>query len=151
MLATAFAGLIAAGITSRMEGVGGKKAWEWLFIIEGAMTVVIAILVLPLMTDYPLQSKHVFLSQDIQLLAVSIHIFSGFCCCIMLTYSCRNGVSVRKMPVSLMKTLSLSSGDLNKPLLIPSCTCLLLCRWHLSLPNLSTTSSPRLSAHLDTM
>lgn len=72
MLATAFAGLIAAGITSQMEGVGGRKSWEWLFIIEGGITVVIAILVLPLMTDYPLQSKHIFLSRDIQLLAVSI-------------------------------------------------------------------------------
>lgn len=78
MLATAFAGLIAAGITSRMEGVGGKKAWEWLFIIEGAMTVVIAILLLPLMTDYPLQSKHLFLSHDIQLLAVSFRILLCF-------------------------------------------------------------------------
>ena len=72
MLATAFAGLIAAGITSQMEGVGGKKSWEWLFIIEGAMTVVIAVLLLPLMTDYPLQSKHIFLPRDLQLLAVSI-------------------------------------------------------------------------------
>lgn len=72
MLATAFSGLIAAGITSQMEGVGGKKAWEWLFIIEGVMTVVIALLLLPLMTDYPLQSKHIFLSRDVQLFAVCI-------------------------------------------------------------------------------
>ncbi|KAI1083105.1 retrograde regulation protein 2 [Whalleya microplaca] len=69
MLATAFSGLIAAGITSRMEGAGGKPAWEWLFIIEGSMTVVIALLLLPLMVDYPLQSKHILLSRDLQLMA----------------------------------------------------------------------------------
>lgn len=44
---------------------------EWLFIIEGAMTVVIALLLLPLLTDYPLQSKHLFISHDQQLYAVS--------------------------------------------------------------------------------
>ncbi|KAK6849064.1 fad-binding domain-containing protein [Apiospora arundinis] len=65
----AFSGLIAAGITSRMEGAAGRPAWEWLFIIEGSMTVVIAILVLPLLTDYPLQSKHILLSRELQLYA----------------------------------------------------------------------------------
>jgi MFS family permease len=71
MMATAFSGLIAAGITSRMEGAGGRPAWEWLFIIEGSMTVVIAILLLPFLTDYPLQSKHMFIPRDLQLIAVS--------------------------------------------------------------------------------
>ncbi|KAK8857004.1 MFS general substrate transporter [Apiospora arundinis] len=69
MIATAFSGLIAAGITSRMEGAAGRPAWEWLFIIEGSMTVIIAILVLPLLTDYPLQSKHILLSRELQLYA----------------------------------------------------------------------------------
>ncbi|GME48319.1 putative transporter [Neofusicoccum parvum] len=69
MLATAFSGLIAAGITSRMEGKAGRPAWEWLFIIEGSMTVVIALLIMPLLPDYPLQSKHYWLSSDHQALA----------------------------------------------------------------------------------
>ncbi|KAK8017783.1 hypothetical protein PG993_014109 [Apiospora rasikravindrae] len=69
MIATAFSGLIAAGITSRMEGAAGRPAWEWLFIIEGSLTVVIAIILLPLLTDYPLQSKHLFLSRELQLYA----------------------------------------------------------------------------------
>jgi len=30
MLASAFRGLIAAGIIARMQGVGGRPAWEWL-------------------------------------------------------------------------------------------------------------------------
>ncbi|ORY66004.1 major facilitator superfamily domain-containing protein [Pseudomassariella vexata] len=69
MLATAFSGLIAAAITSNMEGAAGRPAWEWLFIIEGAMTVVIAIIFLPVLIDYPLQSKHIFISRDLQLYA----------------------------------------------------------------------------------
>ncbi|KAK1492159.1 hypothetical protein CCUS01_14121 [Colletotrichum cuscutae] len=69
MLATAFSGLIAAGITSGMEGKAGRPSWEWLFIIQGAMTVVIALLLQPLLTDYPLQNKHLFISREHQLYA----------------------------------------------------------------------------------
>ncbi|KAH8658361.1 major facilitator superfamily domain-containing protein [Xylariales sp. PMI_506] len=67
MLATAFSGLIAAGIDARMDGAAGRPSWEWLFIIEGSMTAVIAVLILPLLTDYPLQSKHIFISHKHQL------------------------------------------------------------------------------------
>lgn len=35
------------------------------------MTVGIALMLLPLLTDYPLQSKHLFLSRKMQLYAVS--------------------------------------------------------------------------------
>ncbi|KAF6803646.1 hypothetical protein CSOJ01_10777 [Colletotrichum sojae] len=69
MVATAFSGLIAAGIVSKMEGKAGRPSWEWLFIIEGAMTVVIALMLLPLLTDYPLQSKHFFVTREHQLYA----------------------------------------------------------------------------------
>lgn len=71
MVATAFSGLIAAGITSQMQNVRGRYAWEWLFIIEGAMTIGVALLFLPLLPDYPLQSKHLFLTREHQLMAVS--------------------------------------------------------------------------------
>ncbi|KAI8998868.1 MFS general substrate transporter [Trametes punicea] len=37
-LASAFSGLLAAAIV-RMDGVGGKPGWAWLFILEGAFTV----------------------------------------------------------------------------------------------------------------
>ncbi|TFK25155.1 MFS general substrate transporter [Coprinopsis marcescibilis] len=36
-LSGAFSGLLAAAI-SGMEGVGGKKGWEWIFILEGLFT-----------------------------------------------------------------------------------------------------------------
>lgn len=35
------------------------------------MTVVIALLMTPLLTDYPLQSKHLFITREQQLIAVS--------------------------------------------------------------------------------
>ncbi|XHG07690.1 hypothetical protein AWENTII_010825 [Aspergillus wentii] len=69
MLASAFGGLIAAGIVARMEGKLGRPAWEWLFIIEGSMTIVIALLVIPFIPDYPGSTKRWWLNHQHQVLA----------------------------------------------------------------------------------
>ncbi|OQE19562.1 hypothetical protein PENSTE_c015G09378 [Penicillium steckii] len=69
MLASAFGGLIAAGIVARMEGKLGRPAWEWLFIIEGSMTIAIAILVIAFIPDYPGTTKRWWMSHEHQILA----------------------------------------------------------------------------------
>ena len=43
ILATAFAGLIAAGIFHGLDDVAGIAGWRWLFILQGVVTFVIAI------------------------------------------------------------------------------------------------------------
>ncbi|KAH7014086.1 major facilitator superfamily transporter [Microdochium trichocladiopsis] len=53
LVAQAFGGLIAAGILANMEGVGGIRAWRWLFILEGAITVAIGGLAVFILPDYP--------------------------------------------------------------------------------------------------
>ncbi|KAJ9139464.1 Pantothenate transporter liz1 [Pleurostoma richardsiae] len=53
LLSGAFGGLIAAGITSRMDGVSGLSAWRWLFIIEGCMTIVVAMAAIFMLPDLP--------------------------------------------------------------------------------------------------
>ncbi|KAI1254959.1 hypothetical protein MGN70_003021 [Eutypa lata] len=57
MLSGAFSGLIAAGITSGMDGVRGLLAWRWLFIIEGAITVFIALGAIFILPDFPANTK----------------------------------------------------------------------------------------------
>lgn len=57
LAAQAFGGLIGAGILSGMEGKGGLRSWRWLFIIEGAITVVLSSAALFLMPDYPRTTK----------------------------------------------------------------------------------------------
>ncbi|KAL5455860.1 hypothetical protein PMIN06_004237 [Paraphaeosphaeria minitans] len=42
LISGAFGGLVTAGITSNMNNVKGLRAWRWVFIIEGAITVVMA-------------------------------------------------------------------------------------------------------------
>ncbi|KAI5868110.1 retrograde regulation protein 2 [Durotheca rogersii] len=52
-LSSAFGGLIAAGIIGGMDGAGGYPAWRWVFIIEGAITIVAAFAGYLLLPNYP--------------------------------------------------------------------------------------------------
>ncbi|KAF9449671.1 MFS general substrate transporter [Macrolepiota fuliginosa MF-IS2] len=51
-IAGAFGGLLAYGI-ERMEGVGGLHGWQWIFCLEGIVTVLVAFLGYFIMHDYP--------------------------------------------------------------------------------------------------
>jgi MFS family permease len=51
-LAGGFGGLIAAGI-GKLDGHRGYKGWRWVFIIEGAITCVIAIAWYFTLPDFP--------------------------------------------------------------------------------------------------
>ncbi|KIW27007.1 uncharacterized protein PV07_06789 [Cladophialophora immunda] len=54
--AGAFGGLLARGIIE-MDGVGGKSGWSWIFILEGLLTLIIAIIAFWTMNDYPSTAK----------------------------------------------------------------------------------------------
>ncbi|KAL7412091.1 major facilitator superfamily transporter [Mrakia frigida] len=51
-LSGAFGGLIAFGIL-RMEGVGGRAGWQWLYLLEGLVTVLFGVTVYWLLPDGP--------------------------------------------------------------------------------------------------
>ncbi|EMC98125.1 hypothetical protein BAUCODRAFT_413899 [Baudoinia panamericana UAMH 10762] len=51
-IAGAFSGLLAYGI-SFMDGVGGLEGWRWIFILEGIVTVLVAVLAFFVMYDFP--------------------------------------------------------------------------------------------------
>ncbi|GAB1200642.1 hypothetical protein APSETT444_010016 [Aspergillus pseudonomiae] len=57
ILATAFAGLIAAGIFHGMDDLAGLSGWQWLFILQGAITFVIAVLSIFTLPDDPLVTR----------------------------------------------------------------------------------------------
>lgn len=48
----AFGGLLAAGI-SNMNGIGGKPAWAWIFILEGLLSVIVGALSFFILQDFP--------------------------------------------------------------------------------------------------
>ncbi|KAL1837889.1 hypothetical protein VTJ49DRAFT_3293 [Mycothermus thermophilus] len=68
LISGAFSGLIAAGVTWGMDGTRGLSAWQWLFIIEGATTVAIAIGCYFVLPNFPRTTK--WLSEEERALAV---------------------------------------------------------------------------------
>ncbi|TFK28785.1 sugar transporter [Coprinopsis marcescibilis] len=57
IISNAFGALMASGILSGMEGKLGQAAWRWLFYIEGAVTIAVAILAIFILPDFPTTSK----------------------------------------------------------------------------------------------
>ncbi|KAL4888487.1 MFS general substrate transporter [Aspergillus ambiguus] len=53
ILSGSFAGLIAAGVFSRLEGYQGMGGWRWLFIIEGLLSLAAATIAFALLPDTP--------------------------------------------------------------------------------------------------
>ncbi|OCT49794.1 putative transporter [Cladophialophora carrionii] len=52
VLVGGFSNILAYGLM-QMEGVGGQRGWQWIFIIEGIMTVVVAIIAWFIIVDFP--------------------------------------------------------------------------------------------------
>jgi MFS family permease len=53
LVSGAFGGLVTAGITSNMDYTKGLRAWRWVFIIEGVITVVIAVSAFWVLPNFP--------------------------------------------------------------------------------------------------
>ncbi|KAL1901142.1 hypothetical protein Cpir12675_000631 [Ceratocystis pirilliformis] len=60
-IAGSFGGLLAAAI-SKMDGIGGKQGWAWIFILEGLLTVIVGLLSFFFVHDFPHEAK--FLTDD---------------------------------------------------------------------------------------
>ena len=53
LLSGAFSGLISAGITNGLDGARGMRAWRWLFIIEGVITIFLAFCAFFVLPNFP--------------------------------------------------------------------------------------------------
>lgn len=53
LLSGAFGNLIAAGILSGLDGERGLSSWQWLYIIEGVITVFVGLLIMVILPDFP--------------------------------------------------------------------------------------------------
>ena len=57
LISNAFSALVGAGVLSNMQGVLGHAAWRWLFWIEGAITMSVAISAAFILPDLPHNSR----------------------------------------------------------------------------------------------
>ncbi|KAH9979384.1 MFS general substrate transporter [Lactifluus volemus] len=67
LVSNAFGSLIASGILSGMQGKLGHASWRWLFYIEGALTISVAIIAAFVLPDFPENSQHFLSPEEIQL------------------------------------------------------------------------------------
>ncbi|KAK9235607.1 major facilitator superfamily domain-containing protein [Lipomyces kononenkoae] len=56
-LANMFGGLIGAGVLGNLSGTRGISGWRWLFIIDGSVTVTVALTGMVILPNFPSSSK----------------------------------------------------------------------------------------------
>ncbi len=52
-MAGLFSGLVAWAVAKDLEGVDGRHAWQWLFLVEGIPTIALGIMVWLLLPGMP--------------------------------------------------------------------------------------------------
>ncbi|KAF7555293.1 hypothetical protein G7Z17_g2279 [Cylindrodendrum hubeiense] len=57
ILASSFSGLIAAGVFAGLDGKMGLAGWRWLFIIQGAVSILVSIVAFFTLPDSPLKTQ----------------------------------------------------------------------------------------------
>ncbi|KAG2352673.1 MFS general substrate transporter [Suillus spraguei] len=67
-ISNAFSALIASGILASLDGTLGFAGWRWLFVVEGILTIVVAVSAIWILPDFP-SSPSVWLLPDEQILA----------------------------------------------------------------------------------
>lgn len=67
-VSNAFSTLIASGILAGLDGTLGFTAWRWLFLVEGTLTIIVAVCAIWILPDFP-STPSVWLSSDEQTLA----------------------------------------------------------------------------------
>ncbi|EON96064.1 putative tartrate transporter protein [Phaeoacremonium minimum UCRPA7] len=65
LISNAFSALIGAGVLSNMQGTLGHPAWRWLFWIEGAITMAVAVSAAFILPDLPHNSRG-FTEEELQ-------------------------------------------------------------------------------------
>lgn len=55
-------GFLAAGILTTMDNLAGLHSWQWFFLIEGAASIVVAIVAFFVLPDWPHNTR--FLTQE---------------------------------------------------------------------------------------
>lgn len=56
IIASAFGGLLASAIAN-MDGIQGRSNWRWIFILEGILTILVAITAFFCVSDFPSEAK----------------------------------------------------------------------------------------------
>jgi len=67
LISNAFGSLMASSILSGMQGKLGYAAWRWLFYIEGTLTILVAILAMFVLPDFPENTRGFLSPEEVRL------------------------------------------------------------------------------------
>ncbi|GJE84988.1 MFS general substrate transporter [Phanerochaete sordida] len=70
IISNAFGALLASGILDGMDGKLGRAAWRWLFFIEGALTMFVALCATFILPDFPATTRRRWFSEAERRLAL---------------------------------------------------------------------------------
>ena len=135
LLSGAFSGLISAGIRNGLDGARGRRAWRWLFIIEGVITIFIAFIGYLALPNFPRTTK--WLTEEERQLAIW-----------RLDEDIGEDDWVESKNLTFFHGMKLAFQDIKTWILVRSSVtssyfCILItCRWFLSLASLPPAPSP---------
>ncbi|KAI0751515.1 MFS general substrate transporter [Daedaleopsis nitida] len=69
LIGTLFSGLLQAAVYTNLNGLSGRSGWRWLFIIDGVITMPIALYGFLVFPDVPTTTKVFYLSDEERLLS----------------------------------------------------------------------------------
>ncbi|KAH9894422.1 MFS general substrate transporter [Cubamyces lactineus] len=69
LIGTLFSGVLQAAVYTHLNGVAGRSGWRWLFIIDGIITMPIALYGFLMFPDVPTTTKAFYLSEEERLLS----------------------------------------------------------------------------------
>lgn len=76
---TMISGYLQSAVLAGLNGTGGLAAWRWVFIIDGLITIVVALLGLLVFPDTPEQTTAFYLSADERARCVERMLEDGRC------------------------------------------------------------------------
>jgi MFS family permease len=63
-ISQALSGLLAAGILTNMEGVADLRAWKWFLLLEGAVSILVAIVSFWFIPNFPDSTGTYFITEE---------------------------------------------------------------------------------------
>ncbi|KAH9951851.1 MFS general substrate transporter [Amylocystis lapponica] len=69
LIGTLFSGVLQAAVYQHLDGIDGRSGWRWLFIIDGVITLPIALYGFLIFPDVPATTKAFYLSKEERVLA----------------------------------------------------------------------------------
>lgn len=64
IISNVFSGLLAAAVLTNMDGISGLHAWQWFFLLEGMVSIMVAVIGFWLIPNWPNNTGSYFFTAE---------------------------------------------------------------------------------------